>query len=227
MKSRKRYPKYKSSGVQWLGDVPEGWEVIPIRRLAKVINGGTPSSTEASYWDGDLSWITPEDLGDLKDRYIEEGRRSITREGLDNSGARLAPPGSIVLSTRAPIGHLAITTREASTNQGCRTLVPYNNLLDPDYFYFVLNIASNVLQSLGKGTTFLELASGTLAAVKIPAPPLLEQKYISTYLDHQTSKIDQMIEKINKANVLLLEYRSALITSVVTGKVDIREVASS
>ena len=118
------YPRYRDSGVEWLGEVPEHWQSGPLQRWFDIVNGGTPTSSEEAYWDGDTVWLTPDDLGQNEGAWIGAGRRTITEEGVGNSSARVTPAGSVVLSTRAPIGHLAITGVPAATNQGCRTLVP-------------------------------------------------------------------------------------------------------
>lgn len=119
-----RYERYKESGVEWLGEVPGGWEVLPLKRTFKIVGGSTPKSEKEEYWDGDIIWVTPGDLSKLPSIYINDSIRKITNEGLASCGSTLVPARSIVLSTRAPIGSLAIAERELCTNQGCKALVP-------------------------------------------------------------------------------------------------------
>src|ERR671931_454382 len=97
------YPRYKTSGIDWLGDVPAHWDAKPLKRSFRVINGGTPPSDNDAYWDGEIPWVTPDDLGRLPSQHIVGGARTISVEGLRNSSAQLVPTSSIVLSTRAPI----------------------------------------------------------------------------------------------------------------------------
>lgn len=215
-------PKMKASGVEWLGDVPAHWGVLPLRRWYRVVNGGTPSSTEETYWHGGINWITPEDLGRNRSKRIGNSRRTLSIEGLTNCGAQLVPVNSITLSTRAPVGHLAITSRKSCTNQGCRTLVPKGSGAHPDYLYYVLLAFRPLLEAAGKGTTFMELSANLLGSHIAPFPPDTEQRAIADFLDRETAKIDGLIAKVDTAIARLREYRAALITAAVTGQVDVR-----
>src|SRR5262245_35639618 len=102
------YPEYKDSQVEWLGAIPKHWDVKRLKRFFRVENGSTPRSEDPTYWDGDIPWATPDDLGRLRTTVLHETARSITRAGYESCGTRLVPAGSMVLSTRAPIGHLVI-----------------------------------------------------------------------------------------------------------------------
>lgn len=209
------YPAYRPSGVAWLGDVPEHWATGHLRRWFAIVNGGTPSSSEEAYWDGETAWLTPDDLGQNEGVWIAEGRRTITEDGVLNSSARVSPSGSIVLSTRAPIGHLAVTSVPAATNQGCRTLVPCPEA-DSRFAYYTLLAGRLVLQSLGKGSTFMELTPTDLGSLRLPLPPLDEQRAIAALLDRETERIDALVAKKRQLIERLDEYRTALITRTVT-----------
>lgn len=221
------HPNLKPSGIEWLGDIPEHWEILPLRRWYRIVNGGTPSSTEDAYWDGGINWITPEDLGRNRSKRTGNSRRTLSREGLMNCGAQLVPVNSVVLSTRAPIGHLAVTSRESCTNQGCRTLVPKGSCTYPDYLYYALLASRPLLEAAGKGTTFMELSADLLGSHTVPFPPDSEQRTIADFLDRETAKIDGLIAKVDTAIARLREYRAALITAAVTGQVDVRGVIAS
>jgi hypothetical protein len=121
--SVKPYPAYKDSGAEWLGEIPAHWSVKRLKRVFRVVNGSTPASGEPGYWDGDIPWVTPEDLGELTGTTIVATRRNITDTGYHSCGTTLVPAGSLVLSTSAPIGHLATAGVDLCTNQGCRSLV--------------------------------------------------------------------------------------------------------
>ncbi|MYG94936.1 MAG: restriction endonuclease subunit S [Acidimicrobiia bacterium] len=215
-------PRLKPSGVEWLGEVPEHWAISQLRRTFDIVNGGTPASGNERYWGGETDWLTPDDLGRNRAMWISGGRRKITRDGVQNSSAQVSPEGSIVLSTRAPIGHLAITSVPAATNQGCRTLVPATTV-NGCFAYYSLLASRSVLQSLGKGSTFMELTPTDLGGHQIPLPPQPEQRAIAKFLDKQTKRIDTLSSRVKTAIERLTEYRTALITATVTGKIDIRE----
>ena len=209
------YPRYRDSGVEWLGEVPEHWEVAQVRRWFAIVNGGTPASSDEDYWDGETVWLTPDDLGRNPTAWISDGRRSITDDGVRNSSANICPEGSIVMSTRAPIGHLAIAAAPVTTNQGCRTLVP-DHATDSSFAYYSFVASRRVLQSLGKGTTFMELTPADLGSLPMARPTIEEQRAIATFLDCETGKIDQLVDKKRFLIERLEEYRRALITRTVT-----------
>jgi type I restriction enzyme S subunit len=211
----------KDSGVEWLGEIPEHWEVKKLKYIFQVFNGSTPKSGVPEYWDGNIFWVTPDDLGKLKGSTIFSTERKITQSGYLSCGTKLVAVGSLVLSTRAPIGHLAITGVELCTNQGCRCLVfRYKDSIQ--FFYYFLMSARRELELWGQGTTFQELAKGKLESVFSILPPLPEQQKIAQFLDRETSKIDNLITKTRTSIDHLKEYRTALISAAVTGKIDVR-----
>lgn len=168
--------------------LPKGWEIKKLGEVSEILNGGTPKTNIAEYWGGDIHWITPADLGKLKKPTVDDTPRKITRLGLEKSSAKLFPENSIILSTRAPIGHLAINEVPMSTNQGCRGVVP-NKKLDTWYLYYFLKKNVELLDSLGTGATFKELSTKALAGVEIPLPPLPEQQRIVSILDEAFAAI--------------------------------------
>ena len=213
------YPAYKPSGVPWLGDVPEHWEVRRIGTIARILNGATPSTSNVDYWDGDIVWITPDDLGKLNGRYIQGSARRITEQGYKACGTTLAPAGSIAVSTRAPIGHLGILDSEACVNQGCRLLVP-STAIQGEYLHYALNATTSALASFGQGSTFTELSRNRLAAFQLPLPPLSEQAAIVRYLDHADRRIRRYVAAKRKLIALLEEEKQAVINQAVTRGLD-------
>jgi type I restriction enzyme S subunit len=211
-----KYESYKDSGVDWLGEIPSHWTIIKLKYISSIFNGSTPSSSIEEYWDGSIVWITPNDLGKLSGKYIDDSERKLTIKGLNNCGTQLSPIGSIVLSTRAPIGHVAITTTESCINQGCKTIIPYLKLLDSEYLYYLLSISREHLQSFGKGTTFRELSGSELKGYEIIQPPILEQKKIVEFLDRTTTDIDRAIAQKQRLIELLQEQKAILINQAVT-----------
>jgi len=212
---RPSYPSYRDSGISWLGELPAHWPTVALLRKFGVVNGGTPPSGDEECWDGDIVWLTPDDLGQNMSAVISDSRRKVTERGVQASSASVSPEGSLVLSTRAPIGHLAIAGVPVATNQGCRTLLPKGET-DSAYAYYSMCVFKPVLQALGKGSTFMELSSADLRMLRVPSPPMGEQKQIAAFLDRETGQIDGLIAKQRELIERLGEYRTALITRVVT-----------
>ena len=210
-----RYPEYKDSRVAWLAEVPEHWEVTALKRGFQVVGGSTPKSDNEAYWDGEIIWVTPSDLSKLSSFEVSNSQRKITADGLSSCGTALVPIGSIILSTRAPIGSLAIADSELCTNQGCKALVPnYNN--NSRFYAYFLSVATGELNIRGKGTTFLELSGDELGSFKATFPTALEQTAIAAFLDCETGKIDMLVTEQEKLIALLMEKRQAVISHAVT-----------
>jgi len=215
MRKYRRYERYKDSGVEWIGEIPEEWEVTPLKRVFKIVNGGTPSSSEENYWNGEIVWITPNDLSKLTEVYIKDSERKITEDGLCNCSAKKVPMNSIIISTRAPIGYVAIAGVDLCTNQGCKSLVS-TKVINHEYFYYWIYSISFYLNALGQGTTFMELSNSSLSMVELLTPSMNEQKAIANFLYEKTAEIDALITDKEKLIELLQEKRQAIITEAVT-----------
>lgn len=158
-----------------------GWQTRPIGEVFRVVNGGTPKTGVPDYWDGPHAWITPAEMGSRDTPYIAESRRTLTDAGL-RAGAELVPAGSIILSTRAPIGHLVINEVPMAFNQGCKGLVP-SEYIDTKFAYYFLMANVPLLETLGTGATFKELSGGKLKEVPMAFPSMPEQQRIVAILD--------------------------------------------
>ena len=159
-----------------------GWTAKRIDEVCDIVNGGTPKTGIADYWGGVYQWITPAEMGKRSTPYIEETARTLTDSGLANSSARLLPPFSVILSSRAPIGHLVINTEPMATNQGCKGLVP-SKAIHYKFLYHYLTSIIDLLNDLGTGATFKELSGNKLKEVSVPIPPRPEQHRIVGILD--------------------------------------------
>lgn len=172
-------------------------KTVKLSDVCKIINGGTPKTVIREYWDGEILWITPKDLGKIKSTSTDKTERTITKLGLDNSSAKLVPKQSIILSTRAPIGYLVINTKPMSFNQGCKGIIPGDSV-NVGYLYHYLKHSKRILNELGTGTTFPELSMTTLSNFEILLPSLNEQNKIVEKLDRAFGKINQAIELTQK-----------------------------
>jgi type I restriction enzyme S subunit len=177
--------------------LPEGWSIKKLGDVCEIINGGTPDTKVKEYWNGQNLWLTPKDMGKLKSIYVSDTERKITNSGLKNSSAKIIPINSVILSSRAPIGHLSINTKPISTNQGCKGIIPKDNVETIFLFYFLRN-SVNYLNELGSGTTFKELSGTKLSQIQIPIPPLPEQKRIIAILDEAFAAIAKAKENAEK-----------------------------
>ncbi|SCE94792.1 restriction endonuclease subunit S [Micromonospora saelicesensis] len=183
------------------------WSKVALRRVSRVVNGGTPTPDESN-WGGDFPWATPVDIGAARGR-ISATQRTLTAAGVA-SGSRIIPANSILVSTRAPIGYVAITSAPMAFNQGCRGLVPTDQV-DARFLYHHLTSSADELSRRGQGTTFLELSAEGLAGVEVHLPPLEEQQRIADFLDAETARIDRLIDlKIGQVGLLEARKRSAV-----------------
>ena len=174
------------------------WPLVEIGDIAEVVGGGTPSTRNAGNFDGDVPWLTPKDLSGSPARVVARGGRNLSRAGLANSSARLVPPGAVLLSTRAPIGYVAIAGGEVSTNQGFRNLLP-RGAVRSDFLYYWLKANTEVLERHAVGTTFRELPGSVLKRIRIPLPPLSEQRAVARVL----GALDDRIEANRRMNATL------------------------
>ena len=182
----------------------DNWKTYKIRDIANVINGGTPNTKITEYWNGDIPWLTPRDLTGYKKILISKGERNITKKGLQNSSAKLLPKGTILLTSRAPIGYVAIAENEITTNQGFKNLIVKENLVNNIFFYYWLKNNVEYLKSLGTGTTFGELNKSTIETLEIEIPSISEQKAIAAVLSILDDKID-LLHRQNKTMEALAE----------------------
>lgn len=163
---------------------------ITIGKLGQIVGGATPSTKDATLWGGDIAWITPKDLSGLQGRFIEIGQRSITCKGLSSCSASLLPRGSVLFSSRAPIGYVAIAAAELCTNQGFKSIIPNENI-DGMYLYYLMKYMSGFIAAMGAGTTFKEISGKALSEIEVQIPETREtQAAIASVLDAIDSKIE-------------------------------------
>lgn len=176
--------------------------------IGKVVSGGTPSTSKNEYWYGDIGWITPKDLSSYDDIYISYGERNISREGLNNSSAKLVPKNTVLMTSRAPIGYIAIANKELSTNQGFKSLICDEKICHYKYFYYWLKSNIKYIINNSNGSTFKEISGSTFKNLEISLPSLNEQKAISSVLWSIDEKIS-VLKKINRnlQNLIKILYK--------------------
>lgn len=208
----------KESGIDWIGRIPISWQCTKVKYSFMVVNGSTPESGDFGCWDGNINWITPADMKDTGT--ISSGERTITQFGYNSCGTTILPVGSIIISSRAPIGKINITTESLCTNQGCKSLIKN---ADNRYFYYLLLAGQDKIISLGQGTTFLELGTYDIKNLSIVVPQKSEQQAIADFLDEQCDKIDGITARLEKQIKILQKYKNSIIYEHVTGKKRVKE----
>ena len=185
------------------------WNKYTINDLATVVGGGTPDTTVKSYWGGDIQWFTPSEIG--KNKYVDFSKRTITRDGLDNSSAKLLPLHTILLSSRATVGECSIASNECTTNQGFQSLIAKQ--CNIDFLYYLIQTKKKDLIRNACGSTFLEISANEIRKIKVAVPVQNEQEQIAKLL----SLIDERIATQNKIIEDLKKLKCAIIEKVLNG----------
>ena len=188
--------------------------IAPIRRVFRVVNGGTPTSSPEN-WGGAIAWATPIDLASCNGSKISSTQRCLTAAGL-HTGSRAVPRGGLIVSSRAPIGYVSETTCTMAFNQGCKGLIPMQKV-DIRFFRYQLSAMVDELQSCGQGSTFSELSTNALASIPISVPHLSMQRRVADYLDVETDRIDTLISKKGRLATLLSSRLISLAGDVTVG----------
>ena len=181
---------------------------VKLSDVADIIGGGTPDTKKQEFWNGDIPWITPKDLSGYNYRYISNGERNITEKGLENSSARIIPQGSILLTSRAPIGYIAIAQNNLCTNQGFKSLILKENN-SPLFFYYLLKNNIKYIINMSSGSTFPEISGSQVKNLEFNIPDLPTQEKIARVL----SSLDDKIELNNKINQNLEQQAQAIFKS--------------
>jgi type I restriction enzyme S subunit len=196
--------------------IPASWAWATMGQLASIVGGGTPDTNVATHFGGDIPWVTPADLSGYRAKLLEGGSRRLSASGLKNSAARLLPAGALLLSSRAPIGYVAIAANAIATNQGFKSFVLAPGLL-PDFYYYYLQHAKPLLNDLASGTTFLEISAKNAAQIPAVAPPFNEQVRIVETLEELLSDQDAATAALRRVKQKLVLYRAAVLKAAVEG----------
>lgn len=195
-----------------IGLIPDDWEVKSLGEVATIVGGGTPSTLNSAYWNGDIQWFTPAELSDSK-KYVSKSERTITERGLKESSAKLLPKGTVLLTTRASIGITAILENPASTNQGFQSLIAKNNCCS-EFLYYVIPLIKDEMLSRASGSTFAEISAKKLSTITFQLPPLPEQQRIAKAL----SDVDALISTTEKLIQKKKNIKQGAMQNLLTGK---------
>ncbi len=213
----------KPSGVEWLGDIPEHWEVWKTAHaFRKVSSGTTPPSQSREYYDGDICWVN---TSELRDARIQDTGKKITQEALrEFSALKLYAPGTVLVALYgATIGKVGLLATEATVNQACCALLDSDVIL-PEFAFHVFVSARRHLLGKAYGGGQPNISQETIRSLKLPVPPVSEQRVILEQINHSAELIDGLVEQVEQAITRLQEYRTALISAAVTGKIDVRDM---
>jgi type I restriction enzyme S subunit len=207
---------YRSAQGKW--DIPQSWVWTELGEVANVIGGGTPRTDDPqNFQDGDIPWITPADLSGYKQKFISKGARSITAHGLANSGARMLPAGTVLFSSRAPIGYVVIAANALSTNQGFKSFILPEGV-SSDYVYYYLQRAKDLALELASGTTFLEISGTKAALIPVPLAPRPEQNRIVGEIEKQFTRLDDAVAALKRVQSNLKRYRASVLKVACEGR---------
>lgn len=177
--------------------------LVTLGDCCEIVSGATPSTTVKEYWDGRIFWATPKDVSALEGHFISDTARKLTESGLASCAATILPPNSVLFSSRAPIGHVAVNTVPMATNQGFKSFVPKPDRIDAKFLFHWLRANRSYLESLGVGATFKEVSKTIISRVEIPLPSLPDQRHIATILDKADALCAQRRAAIAKLDELL------------------------
>lgn len=198
-----------------LGRIPRGWRVGVLSDLGKIIGGGTPSTKREDYFilDG-IPWITPKDLSICKDKYINRGQQDITELGLKESSAKLMPKGTVLFSSRAPIGYIAISKNSVTTNQGFKSIIPNQNV-GSEFIYYVLKNNTDEIENRASGSTFKEISGSEMKKIPVIIPDNETLEKYNIVMDG-LGREQMMVEDQNKTLVLV---RDTLLPKLMSGEI--------
>ena len=219
----------KDSGVGWLGQIPEQWEVKRTKFAATLRSGHTPSRQRQEYWENcTIPWFGLADVWQIRDgqvEYVDDTAEKISEIGLANSAARLLPKGTVILSRTASVGFSAVLRVEMATTQDFVNWI-CGQSLQPEYLLYVFRAMGQEFQRLTMGSTHQTIYMPDVGGFSTPVPPAADQTEIVAFIRKELADIDALITKVQQAIELLNEYRSALISAAVTGRIDVQNEAA-
>ena len=181
-----------------------------LRDIGDIVSGATPKTTVAENFGGAIPWLTPADLSGYTQKYISRGKRNLTQLGYDSCSTQIMPSGTVLFSSRAPIGYTAIAKNPICTNQGFKSIVP-KPFVNSEFLYYQLIYLRKTIQDMGSGTTFKEISAKKFGAVQVTIPPLVEQEHIISRIEELFSQLDASVAELKTAKERLKVYRQAVL----------------
>ena len=216
----------ENSGVKWIGEIPEHWDVVRTRFVADLHSGHTPSRSNDEYWeDTDIPWVTTSDIEPFREgrkRYLYETENQISELGMENSGAHLLPEGTVFLSRTASVGFSGIMSKPMATSQDFANWVCGDEIL-PEYLLYVFRSMDQEFDRLMQGSTHKTIYMPDIRSFKTPLPPLDEQREIVEHIETESERLWELLNQVEETIDLLEEKRQALVTAAVTGQIDMSE----
>jgi type I restriction enzyme S subunit len=198
-----------------MNHAPDNWDNVAIEDFGEIIGGGTPSRANASLWKGSIPWVTPSEITSLRGKFVRETKEKITPEGLTGSAAKLLPVGSLLVTTRATMGEMAIAAVPLTTNQGFKNIIP-NESTDSLFAYYQIRMLKADMVRLASGTTFLEISKADFSRIRTNRPKHPEQRRIAFVLD----TMDEAIAKTEAVIAKLKQVRAGLLHDLLTRGLD-------
>lgn len=196
----------------------EGWMYTTLGVVARVASGGTPSTKDPDNFtdEGGHAWLTPADLSGSRRMYVKRGARNLTPKGLATSSAKLLPKGTVLLSSRAPIGYVAVAESDICTNQGFKNFI-CSEALQPEYAFWWLTFIRPLLEQMGSGSTFAEISGAKAREIPIHLPPLAEQRRIVTKVEAVLARVNAARERLLRVPAVLMRFRSSVLAAACSG----------
>lgn len=210
----------RPSGIDWLGNIPSHWKILPLKFLASVQTGSTPSTTEERYWENPTrDWYTPSDFTSLR---LSTSKRKVSEAAFKEVACRIFPKNTVMMiGIGGTLGKIGITSNECSANQQINAITFNEGKVVPIFGAYFLYICKDIFTNLSNSATLPILNQEQTKNCKFVLPPLAEQQAIADFLDAKTAKIDELISELTKQIDELTEYKQAVIAEAVTGKVDV------
>lgn len=200
---------------------------LKLSEIGEIVSGATPKTSDLENYGGNIPWITPADLSGYTSKYISHGAKNITQKGYNSCSTRLVPAGTVLFSSRAPIGYVAIAKNPVCTNQGFKSVVP-NDDVNSEFLYYQLLFLKKKIQDMGSGTTFKEISAKKFGQVEVILPSLPEQAIIVNKIEDLLSRVDNGVETLKKTKQQLAVYRQAVLKEAFEGnyqKVQLNQIS--